>query len=83
MKDANQRWAEEVVDSMHMLKTLKDELKVQLHLASMEASARFTALEQRLDGEQLTVRKNLNELIASFRVLKDDLGKAGRPIGKD
>ncbi len=77
MSDAKHRWADEVKDSLEVLKTMRDELKVQLHLGSMDAKARFAELEQRLDTEQLNVRKNLGELVASFRLLKDELGKAG------
>ncbi len=68
------RWSDEVKDSYEVLKTMRDELKVQMHLASMNARQQFDALETRLDNEQLNARKNLNELIASFRQLKDELG---------
>ena len=50
-----------------------------MHLGSMDAKARFAELEQRLDNEQLNVRNNLHELMASFRHLKDELGRAGKP----
>jgi len=75
VSDATHRWAEELKDSFDVLKTLRDELKVQVHLASMDAKQRFSELEKRLDGDQLTMRKNLNEVIASFKVLKDELAK--------
>jgi len=75
MSDTMQRWAEEMKDGIEVLKTMKDELKVQIHLASMEAKERFTELEQRIDNEQLTAKKNLKELTASFKTLKDELGK--------
>ncbi len=78
MSDTTQRWSEEMKDGFEVLKTMKDELKVQMHLAGMDAKARFSELEQRLDNEQLTMRKNLKELTASFKILKDELGKQGK-----
>ena len=72
MSDGTNRWADELRDS---LRTMKDELRVQLHLAGKDANARFTELEHRHDSEQLTVRKNLSELTASFRLLIGELDK--------
>lgn len=77
MSDAKHRWADEVKDSLDAVKTIRDELKVQMRLGSMDAKARFAELERRLDNEQLNVRKNLGELVASFRLLKEELGKPG------
>ena len=79
MSDMTNRWADEMKDGFEVLKAMRDELKVQMHLAGMEAKARFAELEHRLDSEQLTARKNLSELTASFRVLKDELGAQGKP----
>lgn len=79
MSDAAHRWSEEMKDGIEVLKTLRDELKVQVHLAGMDAKARFAELEHRLDSEQLTARKNLSALTASFRILKDELGKQRKP----
>lgn len=75
MSDAAHRWAEEMKDGFVALKTLRDELKIQVHLAGMNAKARFDELEHRLDSEQLTARKNLSAMTASFRTFKDELGK--------
>lgn len=73
MSDPNHRWAEELEQTFEGLKTVRDEVKVQAHLLGMEAKQRFAALEQRLDNEQLNVRKNLEELMAGFRQLKADV----------
>ncbi len=78
MSDATDRWVDEMKAGFDVLKTMRDELKVQLHLVGMDAKARFAELEHRLDSEQLTARKNLTELTASFRTLKDELGKQGK-----
>lgn len=79
MSDATHRWADELKEAFDGLKTARDEVKVQLHLAGMDAKERFAALEVRLDNEQLNVRKNLGELTANFKLLKDELGKQGVP----
>lgn len=79
MHTNTERWADEVTDSLEALRTMRDEVKVQIHLLGMEAKQRFEALEQRLDGDQLTARKNLHELAKSLRLLKDELAKATRP----
>lgn len=79
MNDTTHRWAEEMKDGYEVLKTVRDELKVQMHLAGMDAKERFAKLEQRLDNEQLNARKNLSELTASFRTLKDELGNQSKP----
>ena len=79
MSNTTQRWAEEMKDGFESLKAMRDELKVQMHLAGMDAKTRFAELEHRLDNEQLTARKNLNELTASFRIFKDELGQQGKP----
>ncbi|MBS1149844.1 MAG: hypothetical protein H6Q89_1542 [Myxococcaceae bacterium] len=78
MKDAKQRWSDEMKESTDALKTIRDELKVQMHLASMDARTRFAAMERRLDNEQLNIHKTLSELLAGFRALKDELAKAAR-----
>jgi hypothetical protein len=73
MTNPTHRWAEELKDSVEVLKTVRDEVKVQVHLGSMEAKARFTALETRLENEQLAVRNSLKEMIAGFREVKEQL----------
>ncbi len=73
MTNVTQRWAEELKESVDLLKTMRDEMKVQLHLGSMEARANFEALETRLDNEQLAVRKSFSELLEGFRDVKSKL----------
>ena len=70
MSDTAHRWAEEMKDGFEVLKTLRDELKVQVHLAGMDAKARFAELEHRLDSEQLTEReKSLATFVGSGTTL--------------
>lgn len=73
MSATSKRWSDEVKESVEALKAMRDEVKVQLHLANMEAKQKFEALEQRLDNQQLNVRKTMHELAAEFRLLKDEL----------
>ena len=70
MTNVTQHWAEELKESLDLLKTMRDEMKVQAHLGSMEARGRFSSLETRLENEQLAVRKSFKELIEGFRDLK-------------
>ena len=64
------RWADELKDTVDSVKTLRDELKVQMHLGSMAAKSRFAELERRLDNEQLLAQKNFKELVGGFRAVK-------------
>lgn len=76
MNDPNHRWAEELQESVGAIKAMRDELKVQVHMASMEARAKFEALERRLDQEQLNARKSMKTLVDEFNAVKNEmLGK--------
>ena len=78
MSDTTQRWAKELNESVEMLKTMRDEVKVQMHLGSLEAKERFAALEARLENEGLAAQHKFKELLAGFRDVKDQL-KATKP----
>ncbi len=69
------RWAEELKDSVEAVRALRDEVKVQLHLASMEAKERFNALEAKLENEQLRAKNSLKEVTEGFREVKKELAK--------
>ena len=76
MSDKTHPWTEELADAGRTLRTMKDELKVQMHLGSMEAKKRFAELETRLENEQLAIRKSFKEMADGFREVK-----AGMPNG--
>ena len=78
MNATSKRWSEEVKESVEALKAMRDEVKLQLHLANMEAKQKFEALEHRLDTQQLNVRKTMHELAADFRLLKDELAREAK-----
>lgn len=75
MSLATHRWADEVKETVEAVKAMRDELRVQAHLASMEAKASYEEVERRFENEQLALRKNLKELLAAFRGVKDQFGK--------
>ena len=48
MTATTQRWADEMKESVEALKALRDEVKLKLHLANMDAKVKLEALEHRL-----------------------------------
>jgi hypothetical protein len=67
MNDVTHRWAEEVKDSVVVLKKIRDEAKVQARLATLDAKARFSE-----------VRKSLSGLAANLRTFKAEIVRAAR-----
>ena len=79
MTVSKHRWVEGLKDSLEVLRAMRDEVRVQLHLGSMDLRARFAELEKRLDNEQLQVRQSLHEGLTNFRRLKGEPARASRP----
>ncbi len=75
MSKATQRWSDELKQSIDLVKTMRDEVKVQLHLASKEIQQRFEKLEARFENEQLMAKNNIDGLLAGFREVKEQLRK--------
>ena len=73
MTQTTHRWADELKESVELLKTMRDEVKVQVHLGGMEVKDRFTALENRMELEQQSARNTFKELIAGYREVKAQL----------
>jgi hypothetical protein len=76
--------------SLMHLKTLRDEIRVEIHLAGMEAKDSWKKLEHRFaDAENFareashTSRQALEEIIEAFKSFRVSLGKkvAKRPDG--
>lgn len=82
MKQQTNRWADELKDSVEAVRAIRDELKVQLHLANMDAKNRFEALENKLENEQLKARNTFREMIEGFREVKAELAKTNQPPKK-
>jgi DNA-binding transcriptional regulator GbsR (MarR family) len=79
MSMATHRWADEVKETVEAVKAMRDELRVQAHLAGMEAKASYEEVERRFENEQLAVRKSLKELLEAFRGVKDQFSKSAPP----
>lgn len=79
MTDTKRRWFGDMNQRLATLKKTRDELKLQMRLASMEAKARFAKLDKRLETEQLKVRKSLDALVSNFRDLRSQLSKGPGP----
>lgn len=77
---------EQVKDSLHesleMLKTLRDEIRVEVHLAGMDAKAKWKELEPRFEDAERRAkelgeasRAAVTEALRRFREFRDSLGK--------
>ncbi len=77
---------EQVKDSLHesleMLKTLRDEIRVEMHLASMDAKAKWKELEPRFEDAERRAKElgeaskvAVQEALKKFREFRDSLGK--------
>lgn len=82
MSATTRRWAEEVKASVDGLKSLRDEVKLQVRLGNMNARTKFKKLEHQLDTQQLNVRKRMKELTAELRLLKSQLIRDAQANGK-
>ena len=67
---------EEVNAQIELAKTLRDELRVQVHLAGMEAKQRFERLERRFETDQLKLQRAIKDAIVGFKALKEEVSKA-------
>jgi hypothetical protein len=70
-------------DSMGLLKTLRDEIRVELHLAGMEAKERWKKIEPRFEeAEKFAVaathasKQALENTVETFKSFKDSLKKS-------
>ncbi|HJZ85757.1 MAG TPA: hypothetical protein VKN99_11335 [Polyangia bacterium] len=82
MSDANQDLKQELKRGLELLKTLRDEIRLDLHLAGMEARDQWTRLEPRIAqlekrGQELGAasKQALDELLAAAKRLRDSLRK--------
>jgi hypothetical protein len=69
-----------VEESVALLKTLRDEIRVELHLAGMEAKERWARLEKRFGEAEklaqeasLTSKRVLQSTIESFKAFRASL----------
>ncbi len=75
MSSASDELKKEWHETQEALKTLRDELRVKMHLAGMDAKDTFAKLEERADevGKDVTEvgRGTLREVVNELRKLKD------------
>ncbi len=95
MKATNETTTELKKTAQHtfeLLKTLRDEIRVELHLAGMEAKKRWETIEPRFaEAELLAAKANqsshqtMNDILVSYRQFKEWLGgeRKGRAPGKN
>ena len=68
-----------VQESFQLLKRLRDEVRVEIHLAGMEAKDQFQKLEE--DAERLlrdakaASKQKLDEIVGAFKGLRDTLAQ--------
>ena len=72
-------WVNDAVEGIEVARAIRDEIRVQLHLASLEAKERFAKLEEKLDNKQLHAKQSVKELIDGLRQLKEQLGNRPPP----
>lgn len=80
----------QVNKSLDELRQLRDEIRVRLHLAGMEARERWNELEPRLSDAEVRVREateaaadaaraTLNDALKAFHSFRESLGDAKPP----
>lgn len=73
-EQSTQRNREGIQQSLENLRRLRDEIRVQMHLASLEAKQRWAQLEPKMHQAEImahdisdTARKAIEEIVAEFR----------------
>jgi hypothetical protein len=73
-------WKTDMKKSLELLRTLRDEVRVQIHLGGMEAKRHWDQLEPRLErveqaaGEATeAAREAVSEAVKSLKALRDSL----------
>jgi chromosome segregation ATPase len=80
MNPSTEQIRQQLHDSLQSLRTLRDEIRVDLHLAGMEAKTKWRELEPRLEEAERfarevseTSRTALDEILAKFRAFRESL----------
>lgn len=74
-KEIEQRRAE--------LETLRDEIRVRMHLAGMEAKERWSKLEPRIDAFEQRARHATDEALHELRDMANDLKQRVHRLRQD
>ena len=77
MSDVSDEIKKELHKTHDLLKTMRDEIKVKLHLASMEAKERWGKIEPEIEkvGHEIakTSKSTVDELVTRVKEFKKDL----------
>ena len=77
MSDVSDELKKELRKTVDVLKTMRDEIKVKLHLAGQEAKDRWQKIEPEIEkaGDQVakTSKAALDELVTRVKEFKKDL----------
>ena len=80
MNPSTEQIRQQLHDSLQSLRTLRDEIRVDLHLAGMDAKDKWRELEPRIeDAERFarevseTSRTALDEIVTKFRAFRESL----------
>ena len=60
-------------DGLQRLKTLRDEIRLEIHLAGMEAKERWKELEPKVHDAERLAGEAIDELVVRVRALRDTL----------
>ena len=78
--DQIQQIRQQLHDSLQSLRTLRDEIRIDLHLAGMEAKDKWRALEPHFEEAERfarevseTSRTALEEIVAKYRAFRESL----------
>jgi hypothetical protein len=79
MSQTSEELRKDWAQTKEILKTMRDEIRVRMHLAGMEAKQRFSQLDVEADklsrDIEKTTRTAVEELVAKLRELRDSLEK--------
>ncbi|WP_428261268.1 hypothetical protein [Haliangium sp.] len=64
------------------LKKMRDEIRVKLHLASMEVKERWQQIEPKLDELERRIDAGSEEVVGATSKLFEDVGRAVRDMGE-
>jgi hypothetical protein len=77
MSDVSEELKKELTKTVGLLKTMRDEIKVKLHLAGQEAKDRWQKIEPEIEkaGNEVakTTKATVDELVTRVKEFKKDL----------
>lgn len=79
MRDTVEQLIHEARESLELLRTLRDEIRVELHLAEMEVQTRwheeyepyFSGAEKAVEEMEVSARNTIEDAIERYRLFRD------------